>query len=310
MADSQRFSRTVRSMLQLRQLLHQFLRCSIRDGLSASFWFDTWTDMGQLFSIFGSSGPRDLRIPRDALVADAVRDGHWQLPPARSDDAVTLQIVLSTMTTPAEANGRDIYLWRSRTGGYDTKFSSRVTWNMIRVRSPPVLWHDTVWFKEEIPRCSFIMWLVFLLRLPTRDRLLSWGLTVPDSCVLCDTGQETHHHLFFDCPFAITVWSFFCGRFLASPPQDPSDMVRIIQEFQGEHASQVIIIYKLLLQVIVYHLWRERNARIFRDTAMSPHALFKMIDRSLRDRLLSVVRVPTSTHSLLQLYFWFVDPYS
>nr|VDD30388.1 unnamed protein product [Brassica oleracea] len=34
--------------------------------------------------------------------------------------------------------------------------SSRVTWERIRNPNPLVQWHSVVWFKEEIPRCSFI----------------------------------------------------------------------------------------------------------------------------------------------------------
>ena len=99
--DSQGFSPTVRSMLQLKHLLHTFLRCSIGNGSSASFWFDFWTDLGPLHLLFGPNPSRTLRIPISSSVADAVRDGHWNLLPARSGHAVTLQIVLSTIPVPS-----------------------------------------------------------------------------------------------------------------------------------------------------------------------------------------------------------------
>lgn len=57
MNDSPRFSRTVRSMLQLKQQLLQFLRCSVRDGTSALFWYDYWTELGPLHLMFGSMDP-------------------------------------------------------------------------------------------------------------------------------------------------------------------------------------------------------------------------------------------------------------
>lgn len=31
---------------------------------------------------------------------------------------------------------------------------------------------------------------------------------VPDSCVLCSAGHESHQHLFISCPFAASAWSF------------------------------------------------------------------------------------------------------
>lgn len=44
--DSPRFSPTIRSMLQLKPLLSSFLKCDMKNGRSASFWFDNWTDHG------------------------------------------------------------------------------------------------------------------------------------------------------------------------------------------------------------------------------------------------------------------------
>lgn len=100
--DSPRFSKTVRSMLQLRDQLHLFLRCSIGDGSTALFWYDCWTELGHLHLIFGPLGPRSLRIPRSATMSQEVRNGNWNLPSARSEVAVTLQTVLSTMAVPSE----------------------------------------------------------------------------------------------------------------------------------------------------------------------------------------------------------------
>lgn len=80
--DSQRFSKTVRSMLELRQVLQSYLRCSIRDGTTALFWYDYWTELGPLYLMFGTLGPRSLRIPLNATVSQAVCNGR-NLPPAR-----------------------------------------------------------------------------------------------------------------------------------------------------------------------------------------------------------------------------------
>ena len=85
--DSPRFSRTVRSMLQLKKELQLFLRCNVGDGNMAFFWYDYRTEVGPLHLLFGSSGPRSLRIPITATVSQAVRNGHWNLPPARSEIA-------------------------------------------------------------------------------------------------------------------------------------------------------------------------------------------------------------------------------
>lgn len=86
----------MRSMLQLKPMLNDFLRCLVRNGISSSFWYHTWTLLGPLISVLEEHGPRMLRIRKDATVSEAVRDGNWVLPSARSPEAVTLQIDYSS----------------------------------------------------------------------------------------------------------------------------------------------------------------------------------------------------------------------
>ncbi|XP_018443554.1 uncharacterized protein LOC108815453 [Raphanus sativus] len=299
-------------MLQLKDQLHTFLRCSIGDGNTALFWHDYWTELGPLHQLFGPTGPRSLRIPLNANVSRAVSNGHWSIPSARSEDAVTLQIILSTTVIPSSSNRADVFLWRNSSGGFGPSFSSRVTWERLRVTRPQVPWYSVVWFKEEIPRCSFISWTAFLGRLPTRDRLISWGLSVPPGCVLCSLADESVNHLFFQCPFAVATWSRFCGRYMASPPSSLADVVLLCQQLPGPHASRAVVVLKLINQVIVYTLWRERNSRIFSGVSSSQEACSRLVDRAVRDRLLSLTR-PTATApspSLLELFFWFVSPFS
>lgn len=203
-------------------------------------------------------------------------------------------------------------MWRNHSGGFGLSFSSRDTWDRIRVPRPLVNWHSVVWFKEKIPRCSFITWTAYLGRLPTRDRLISWGLSVPPGCVLCSAADESISHLFFQCSFAATTWSRFCGRYMATPPVSLAALMVMCQQMQGPHALRAVVVLKLLNQVIIYSLWRERNARIFRSESSSPEVFFRVVDRALRDRLLSLSRPSASVQapSLLELYFWFLSPFS
>nr|VDD20850.1 unnamed protein product [Brassica oleracea] len=87
-------------------------------------------------------------------------------------------------------------------------------------------------------------------------------------------------------------------------------MVDLCRHLQGPHASRVAVVMKLLNQVIIYNLWRERNARIFRDVSMTQEAFYKVVDRGIKDRLLSLPSVSASSPSLLELYFWIASPYS
>lgn len=75
----------------------------------------------------------------------------------------------------------DIYKWRKSDGIFGPNFSSKVTWEFLRQPSPTVFWSKAIWFKENIPRNSFMAWLALLRKLPTKDRLLRWGLNVTEA---------------------------------------------------------------------------------------------------------------------------------
>lgn len=145
------------------------------DGNTTTFWHDYWTDLGPLILAIGNRGPRDLRINLEAPVSSVVVNSEWFLPPARFEEAMTLQIVLSTMVPPQPNRGPDVYLWHNGADHFVPKFSSKAIWHRIRETSPEVPWFDLVWFKEEIPRCSFVCWMAIQSRLPTKDKLSSWG---------------------------------------------------------------------------------------------------------------------------------------
>ncbi|KAL4347029.1 hypothetical protein GQ457_17G017510 [Hibiscus cannabinus] len=48
--------------------------------------------------------------------------------------------------------------------------------------------------------------MAILNRLPTQDRLSSFGMQVETGCVLCGREHEWRDHIFFDCAFSRKVW--------------------------------------------------------------------------------------------------------
>lgn len=74
-------------------------------------------------------------------------------------------------------------------------FSSKSTWEHLRVQSPTMPWHTVIWFRVHIPRFSFIAWLALLRRLLTD---ISWddgAYLFHPVCVLCSSFNETHYFL-------------------------------------------------------------------------------------------------------------------
>ncbi|KAE8714121.1 hypothetical protein F3Y22_tig00110201pilonHSYRG00292 [Hibiscus syriacus] len=88
---------------------------------------------------------------------------------------------------------------------------SKWIWDNIRISREKASWHKIIWFPSHILKFSLISWMAILDRLPTRDRLLRFGVVNDDACVICGSGMESHDHLFADYLYARNVWNAVLG---------------------------------------------------------------------------------------------------
>ncbi|KAF8097523.1 hypothetical protein N665_0286s0032 [Sinapis alba] len=172
-----------RCILRLRDLASKFIICEVNNGRDTSFWFDNWSPLGPLIEIFGRQGTRTLRVHIDATVADACNAQGWTLPHPISDNEVTLHTFLTSVNPPYLASEPDRFGWR--TNGYTNySFSSSKTWEILRPRAAIQAGAKRIWFSGATPKHAFHMWVTNLNRLPTRTRLVSWGMHIPNTCCL------------------------------------------------------------------------------------------------------------------------------
>ena len=85
--------------------------------------------------------------------------------------------------------------------------------------------------------------MAILNRLPTKDRLISWGLTIDGDCKLCQIEPKTRDHLFFGCSFSRGIWRTIlqlCGlkRRVGSWTEE---LDWAIQRFKGKALISVVL---------------------------------------------------------------------
>ncbi|XP_016493635.1 uncharacterized protein LOC107812960 [Nicotiana tabacum] len=147
------------------------------------------------------------------------------------------------------------------------KYNISKVYTSIQPQFPKVLWKALFITQGILPRHQFALWMAIHQRLATVDRLTKWGILVPKSCVLCTTDEEeTHDHLFFECPYSKFIWQNLLSLFVTD---------RQIGRWQEEveWLSTKIrsrnIQWKILgsaFAAAVYHIWTERNLRRFQNT--------------------------------------------
>lgn len=116
------------------------------------------------------------------------------------------------------------------------------------------------------------------------DRFL-WR--IQQGCVLCGERDETRDHLFFACPYSYTVWDRVVGKLMGRRINpDWSDMLRYIRNGAANLKNQVLI--SLLFQVVVYHIWRERNLRRHQQGQKGTELMISTINKTVKNRISSL----------------------
>lgn len=266
-----------RSLLKLRHLARQFIKCKLGNGENTWFWHDNWTPLGPLLNIMGDLGPRSLRIPINAKVSSACNENGWLLASPRSDDALSLHLFLSTIRLPLLSTVEDSYEWFI-VGKSTTGYSSSRTWEVLRPRDSVKDWAPLVWFKGNTPKHAFNMWIATLDRLPTMSRLASWGLQVDSKCCLCSGPMETRDHLFLGCSYSIVIWDCILLR-LGLPLTRFANWDALLAWAKVRLRSSPKTLRLLLVHALVYSVWNQRNNLIHNHISIPPRAIFKEIDR-------------------------------
>lgn len=87
------------------------------------------------------------------------------------------------------------------------KFMTADVWNFLRLNKEKVGWCRLLCHSAVIPKHVVVVLMAILWRLPTLDRMRSWGITLNTNCLLCGAHEESHSHLFFECPFSKDLWT-------------------------------------------------------------------------------------------------------
>ncbi|GAV92295.1 zf-RVT domain-containing protein, partial [Cephalotus follicularis] len=194
-----------RNILASRKFMHRRILYEVKNGNTFSLWYDPWFQGETIASVFGQRVILDSGLPRNAKVSSVVMDNRWDWPLI---SASLLEISNTTALIPLSA-GCDAIHWLKK----GSMFTIQEAWKAISPRSQDVPWYKVVWFPQRIPKHSFCVWLSFMQAHKTLDKLTRVGVVSSNACVFgCGQG-ESLNHLFFACPYTVTIWNFFLAKY-------------------------------------------------------------------------------------------------
>ncbi|KAL7161753.1 hypothetical protein ACSBR2_042265 [Camellia fascicularis] len=193
-------------------------------------------------------------------------------------------------------SSNDILSWTLTPDG---QFSIHSVWNHWRAKHDNVAWYNLLWGPLVIPRVSFVVWIALHGKLNTGDRLKSFGLTDDFNCPFCQYHTENHSHLFFNCMFSLKVWNAIKVKCNVNWP----DIVPLAVK-ESKNKSLKSVIARLSLLCTIYHIWIERNNRIFNKEMKPEEIVTKSIVQMVRGRLMLVQNLPGSAGDAWFLQQW------
>ncbi|XP_058222933.1 uncharacterized protein LOC131332653 [Rhododendron vialii] len=291
---------TVRKILKLRGLGQNFVKHHIGNGLGTSLWYDNWHPWGPLYKILDDRTVSRLGTAASATVSSVISNGIWHWPRPRNNLIHQIQMAIPGNLVP-QIEMEDEVRWHiSPNGQYTTKH----TWEAIRSKSEKVPWASLVWFPRNVPKWAFILWLACLKRLSTKDRLRKWGMEVDPTCVLCSQADESLQHLFFHCCYSSNIWEVILYRFQIQRKADlwNSEVSWAIHFCRGNSFQSLL--FKLVFAAAVYHIWMERNSRIFGGRSRCAPEVLDSIDEYIRSHVYSWKVIPSSVENQSMCELW------
>ena len=171
---------------------------------------------------------------------------------------------------------------------------------MIIIIKEKVEWHRLLWSSLTIPKHSVIVWMAILNRLPTMDRLISWGIETSGTCCLCQEEVETRDHVFFECNYSKETWRMIlshCGinRVIGKWEEE---LQWVVRNTKGKKLNSAILI--VAWRAHIYHIWREHNGRMHSQSRRTLVQIFEQIQNDVRIRLAGLRKfTATSVNSQL-----------
>ena len=93
----------------------------------------------------------------------------------------------------------------------------------------------------------------------TNNRLAKIGYVPNDLCTFCETGSETVHHLFYECPFSNLFWKHFENFWFAL--SGPREDFTFKDVFVGRSAKDCDLLNYLFI-LAKFHIWTSRKRRV------------------------------------------------
>lgn len=260
------------------------IRKNVGRGTNTLFWHELWVGEAPLKMMF----PRLFKIcinPLATIESLGIWDGHewhWIIPWKRNlrpQDCVEKEAMFNLLkSVTLDLACEDSMVWTPDKGGsFSVKsatFELAKSSNMVHQDIIRGIWKGLVPHRVEV-----FAWLAILEKINTRAKLLRLGIIHPENsqCVLCNHTTESSNHLLLHCCFSSLLWSWWLSLWNLSWAQ-PESLKECFLQWRAPRSGLFFKkIWGAVFFIIIWTIWKERNARIFNNSSSSIHELQDLI---------------------------------
>lgn len=268
------------------ELMKTKLRKSVGNGSNTLFWLDIWL----------VCSPLKIRFPRLFSIACNPHaniaslgswrgcEWEWNISWKRvfrvrdCEEWKELQVLLKGVCLSSSRD--DCLVWSPHKSGIFSVKSCTA-----EIGKPSLQPHSKIhnwkrlWKGLIPPRIEVFTWLALLRKINTRQKLTALNIIPPDesTCILCNSAPEDSDHLLLHCSFASRLWSWWLQLWNLSWVF-PSHLDEAFEQWVSFDKNPFFLkIWCAIFSIVIWTIWKERNARIFRGVSSSIPQLQELV---------------------------------
>jgi hypothetical protein len=260
---------------------------TLGDGARSLFWRSSWHGDKPLCTqfprLFGRSRRKNKTVGATVNGNSWIHDLHRRFPPELLPEFLSLWHLLPDIMLRPETPDSIRWILTSN-GCYSAASAYRLHFEgQVRSIAPAMIW--STWAP---PKCRIFAWLLLQNRLWCTDRLQRRQCINSYFCPLCIRNLETSWHLFFECPFAKSIWATVatwthCSALDPLVWEHTESMAATWQSMMERcHPPDRKGIASLFI-LVCWGIWNERNARIFRGKTSTLRSVISWIRDEVRE---------------------------
>ncbi|XP_049368158.1 uncharacterized protein LOC125833012 [Solanum verrucosum] len=236
-------------LLKNKPSVEPYITWKIHSG-SSSFWWDNWLGNGPL-----ADHMDNISSLNNLQVSYFIEEGQWKETLVRQHAPPLIVPIILNIHIQHQGETPDEAIWTPADSG---QFSISSAWEIIRKKQAKDLINTIIWHKNVPFKVSFFIWRALRSKLPTNEKLASFGIE-PVNCYCCHRpGRDDIDHILVSGNFANHIWKVHTA--LLGIEHSYTTLRCLLMKWKSsQHSSEV---HKLLHQalpiLICWNLWKNR----------------------------------------------------